>query len=85
MSVRKENFRRIAEKRTNRIISMIETLGNLSNKSYYDYTEKEIELIFSAIETALEEERKKFKTNTKQKKFKLFTLQKRNKESNKWS
>jgi len=71
MSVRKENFRRIAEKRTNRIISMIETLGNLSNKSYYDYTEKEIELIFSAIETALEEERKKFKTNTKQKKFKL--------------
>jgi hypothetical protein len=83
MSVRKENFRRIAEKRTNRIISMIETLGNLSNKSYYDYTEKEIELIFSAIETALEEERKKFKTNTKQKKFKLFTLQKRNKESNK--
>ena len=71
VSVRKENFKRIAEKRTNRIIAMIETLGNLSNKSYYDYTEKEIELIFSAIEATLEEERKKFKSNTKQKKFKL--------------
>ena len=35
---RKDNFIRLAEARTNKILKTISLLGNLSNKSYYEYT-----------------------------------------------
>jgi len=72
MSVKKDNFKRIAESRTNRIINLIDLLGNLSNKSYYDYSDDEIEKIFNAIEDALELQKQKFKLGSnKKQKFKL--------------
>lgn len=72
MDIRKDNFIRIAERRTNRILEMIDSLGNLSNKSYYDYTDEQIELIFKAIHDALREVKLKFNSAKKEnKKFKL--------------
>ena len=68
MDNRKTNFKRIAENRTNKIISMISLLGNLSNRSYYDYSEKEIELIFDAIQNELDKQRVKFQGKNSQKK-----------------
>ena len=44
-----ENFKRIAGNRTNKIIETISSLTNLSNTSYYEYTNEEIEKIFNAI------------------------------------
>ena len=44
-----DNFKRIASKRTNKIIETISSLKNLSNTSFYEYTNEEIEKIFSAI------------------------------------
>ena len=38
MENRKENFKRIAEKRTNKIIESISKLQNLTNTSFYEYT-----------------------------------------------
>lgn len=70
MSKRRENFLRIAENRTNKIIEMISLLGNLNNKSYYDYTDYEINKIFDAIQLELEIQRRKFNVS-KDKKFKL--------------
>jgi hypothetical protein len=46
---RKQRFKRIASKRTNDIIRKIRILGNCSNRSSYDYTEEEVNKIFSAI------------------------------------
>jgi hypothetical protein len=46
---RKQRFKRIASKRTNDIIRKIRILGNCSNRSSYDYSEEEINKIFSAI------------------------------------
>ena len=55
-----ENFVRLAEARTNKIINMIDLLGNLANKSNYSYTDEQIELIFNSIEESLRELKAKF-------------------------
>jgi hypothetical protein len=57
---RREKFVRIVEARTNKIINMIQLLGNCSNVSAYEYTSGDIDKIFSAIENELKEARKKF-------------------------
>ena len=60
MNGKQQNFKRIAEARTNKIIDMIDLLGNLSNTSYYEYTDDQIETVFSAIESELRKVKKKF-------------------------
>lgn len=72
MNKKRENFKRIAENRTNKILSMIELLGNLSNKSYYEFEQDDVDKIFSAIEDALKVQKNKFKPKQNKKiKFKL--------------
>ena len=68
-----ENFVRLAEARTNKIINMIDLLGNLANKSNYSYTDEQIELIFNSIEESLRESKAKFYMEpvTKKRKFRL--------------
>ena len=55
-----ECFKRLAEKRTNKILDMIDLIGNLSNKANYEYSNEEVEQIFSAIQSSLDEARKRF-------------------------
>lgn len=57
---KREKFVRIAEARTNKIIDMIQLLGNCSNASAYEYTNADIEKIFSALDYELKEAKKKF-------------------------
>ena len=73
MESRRERFIRIAESRTNKIIDQIKLLGNCSNKSSYEYTNKDIDKMFSAIELELKEMRKRYNT-LETKKSKKFTL-----------
>lgn len=63
-----DNFVRLAEARTNKIIDMIGLLGNLSNKSNYIYTEEQVESIFNSIQQALDESKQKFSNEPIQKK-----------------
>ena len=46
MDNKKDNFKRIAEKRTNKIIESISKLQNLTNTYFYEYTDEQIEAIF---------------------------------------
>ena len=71
MSEKAENFKRIAEARTNKIIKAISLLGNLSNKSYYEYTPEQINAIFDAIQEELDLQRSHFNKEEKKKKFRL--------------
>jgi hypothetical protein len=72
MDQRKENFIRIAENRTNKIISLIQLLGNLKNKSFYDYSEEQVKQIFESIEAELETQKKFFfEKESRTNKFKL--------------
>ena len=69
MDTKKENFKRIAENRTNKIIELISKLHNLSNSSFYEYTEDQIDSIFNAIQEELDKQREEFrKDNRKEKK-----------------
>jgi len=56
---RQQKFQRLAQARTNRILHILQLLGNLSNKSTYDYEKKHISKIFNAIkaETQIAQER----------------------------
>lgn len=68
---RRENFRRLAEARTNHVLKKIKILGNCSNRSSYDYTEEEVNKIFSEIEKKIREVKTKFTFPNKHKEFKL--------------
>lgn len=70
---KRERFVRLAETRTNKIINMVQLLGNCSNTSAYEYTEADVEQIFSAIEASVLEAKKKF-TKTETTKITRFTL-----------
>jgi len=71
---KREKFVRIAEARTNKIINMIQLLGNCSNTSAYDYTNADIERIFTVIDFELKEARKNF-NKIDSKKGSKFTLE----------
>lgn len=72
MEKKKENFKRLAESRTNKVIDMLALIGNLSNQSNYEYTARDVNKIFSSIEKALDIQRERFNSNlSKKRRFKL--------------
>lgn len=71
---KREKFVRLAEARTNKIIDMIQLLGNCSNSNAYDYTQQDVDKIFNAIEFEVREAKKKFNTKADSKKGNRFTL-----------
>ena len=60
METKRGRFIRLAEARTNKILKMIELLGNLSNTSSYEYTEEEVNQIFDTIQNELNISRNRF-------------------------
>ena len=68
MDNKKDNFKRIAEKRTNKIIESISKLQNLTNTYFYEYTDEQIEAIFEAIQEELDNQKKIFEDNKKKEK-----------------
>lgn len=70
---KQKNFKRIAEARTEKVLDMLDLIGNLSNTSFYEYTEDEVKAIFNAIEKSVEENKIKFKKDNKKVK-RRFTL-----------
>ncbi len=55
-----ERFKRLATQRTNAVLQKLKVLGNCSNRSAYDYTEEDINKIFSEIERRVRETKSKF-------------------------
>lgn len=70
---KRDKFVRLAEARTNKIIDMLQLLGNCSNAHAYDYTQKDVDKIFNAIESEVREAKKKF-SKMESKKSTRFTL-----------
>lgn len=65
-----DRFKRIATKRTNEILERIRILGNCSNRSMYEYSEEEINKIFSEMDKQLRLVKSKF-VPKKRERFKL--------------
>ncbi len=70
METRREKFIRLATKRTNDVMERLRILGNLSNKSSYEYYPEDINKIFRAVEDQLKIVKAKFKSG-RNKKFQL--------------
>ena len=68
MDNKKDNFKRIAEKRTNKIIESISKLQNLTNTSFYEYSDEQVEAIFKAIQKELDNQKKIFEDDKKKEK-----------------
>lgn len=65
MESRKEKFKRLANIRVNNALKQIDLIGNLSNKSTYEYSEEEIRKIFSELDSALRTNKAIFKISKK--------------------
>lgn len=53
-------FVRLASKRVSNAMKAIQLVGNLANKSNYDYTEEDVQKIFKALSDELGACRKRF-------------------------
>lgn len=71
---RRERFVRVAENRTNKIINLLQLLGNCSNRSNYDYIQRDVDKIFSAIEEELEKSKRKFSDKSNENRINKFKL-----------
>lgn len=74
MDNKKENFKRIAENRVNKILTLYKQLENLSNTSFYEYTNDQIEKIFENLEEELKSTKEKLIKENKEKGKKRFEL-----------
>ena len=57
---KRDKFVRLAESRTNKILETLVLLGNCSNTSAYEYSQKDVDKIFTAIQNELNETKKRF-------------------------
>lgn len=65
IETRKKRFKRIAIKRVNKALNQLRILGNLANRSYYDYSDEDINRMFRALDTELKAAKGKFHVGPK--------------------
>lgn len=57
---KRDRFERLGTYRTNEVLRKLKVLGNCGNRSAYDYTEEDVNKIFTEIERQLKDTRTKF-------------------------
>lgn len=62
----REKFIRLANKRVNRAIKVLQLIGNLSSRSNYDYTEEDVRKIFDALKSELQSCEQRFQAGSKE-------------------
>lgn len=71
MSTKQENFKRIADNRTSKIVELISKLHNLTNSSFYEYTDEQIDDMFKIIQKELDKQKNIFLSERKKDKKKV--------------
>lgn len=66
-------FIKAAESKADKIIAEVESMRKLSHRKYYTYTDEQVEELFNAIQSSLDEVKGAFKEGTVEKK-KYFTF-----------
>lgn len=61
MSVKRNNFIRLAEARVTKALKAIKVVGNLSNKANYEYSDQDIQKIINALQTEISTLKSRFK------------------------
>jgi hypothetical protein len=62
-SVKRDAFKRLAERRTTAILERVRLLGNLSNPYAYEYSDDDVRKIFGTIDQELKATKAKFQAN----------------------
>jgi hypothetical protein len=62
---KQEKFWRLAASRMNKVIESLRVLGHLANRAQYDYTEKEVDQMFGALNEAITDVNEKYKKGLK--------------------
>ncbi len=57
---KREKFVRLAENRVNYVLNVLNLIGNLSNKSNYDYTKEDVDKIIKTLKKSVSELENKF-------------------------
>ncbi|HUW88074.1 MAG TPA: hypothetical protein VMW30_06845 [Candidatus Paceibacterota bacterium] len=65
MSTKRDNFVRLAESRVTRAIDSIRIIGNLSNRSNYEYTEEDVRRILMTLQAEINGLKTQFKPKSK--------------------
>lgn len=60
-SAKREKFLRLAEKRMTNALHDIKLVGNLANRSAYEYSEKDVRKMVKALEDAVAELKQRFR------------------------
>jgi hypothetical protein len=60
MSAKRETFIRLAEARVNKALKDVELIGNLCNRSAYEYTEDDVRKMFKTLQDALAKAKQRF-------------------------
>ena len=66
-----ERFIRLAESRTQRALKSIQVIGNLSNRSRYEYSDQDIERIVGALRREVRTLEQRFNAANSRNEFKL--------------
>lgn len=64
MSIKRENFVRLAEARVSRALDAIRVIGNLSNRSNYEYDDQDVKKIIKTLQDELNKVKKQLETKT---------------------
>lgn len=68
---KRERFKKLAVYRTNEVLKRLKVLGNCGNRSAYEYSEDEINKIFTEIDRSVKVAKAKFNFPKKNKEFKF--------------
>lgn len=60
MSEKREKFVKLAESRVNKTLKDVQLIGNLSNRSAYEYSDEDIRKIFKALQESLDKAKQRF-------------------------
>lgn len=60
----REKFVNLAEKRVTKTIKNLRLIGNLSNRTNYSYTEKDVKKIISTLDSEIRNLKQKFTSGT---------------------
>ena len=68
---KEDRFKRIAAKRTEKVLDALRKLGNCSNKGVYSYSNEDVSKIFYAVDSELKKIKIFFNSKAKSNKFTL--------------
>lgn len=71
----RQKFVQLAQARVNRALKDIQLIGNLSNRSNYDFTDDDVDKIFKALSQEITACRKRFELSKRKADAQLFTLE----------